>query len=100
MVCYVHAAVWCGKFAGREASLWDARVAIGIYTAIALAAIAAVGWIGFRAHSHGESDVPHDADSPEDRHRFIGFATVLLSGLGFVATIYSGLAAVFIETCH
>ena len=37
-----------------------------------------------------ERDCPHDADTPEDRHRFLGFATLLLSGLSAVATIYVG----------
>lgn len=106
MACYITAALWCGVVVGREGPLTSARAAIGVYTVIALAAIAAVGWLGWRAHRHhaggaGRADEPpHDDDTPEDRHRFLGFATVLLSGLSGVATIYSALAAVFIETCQ
>lgn len=103
MACYITAALWCGVVVGREGPLTSARLAIGVYTVIALAAIAAVGWLGWRAHRHqaeGGAEPPHDADSPEDRHRFLGFATLLLSGLSGVATIYSALAAVFIETCQ
>lgn len=100
LACYITAALWCGVVVGREGPLSSARVAIGVYTVIALAGIAVVGRLGWRAHRYGAGDPPHDADTPEDRHRFLGFATVLLSGLSGVATIYSALAAVFIETCQ
>jgi hypothetical protein len=100
MLCYITAAVWCGVVVGRDAPLGTARVAIAIYTAVALAAIAAVGYHGYRRHRLGDSPVPHDADTPEDRHRFLGFSTFLLSGLSFVAVVWSALAAVFIGACR
>jgi hypothetical protein len=100
MVCYITAAVWCGKFATAAASLDPARLAIAGYTVVALAAIAVVGGIGFRRHRLGSAELPHDDDSPEDRHRFLGFSTFLLSALSAVAVVYSALAAVFIETCQ
>jgi hypothetical protein len=100
LLCYVTAAVWCGRLAGPGASLWTVRVAIGGYTVAALAGIAVVGYVGFRRHRLGHADLPHDDDSPEDRHRFLGFATFLLSGLSALAVVYSALAAVFIETCQ
>lgn len=100
LLCYITAAVWCGKLVGADGSLWTVRVAIAAYTAVALLGIGAVGWIGYRAHSLGSASVPHDDDSPEDRHRFIGFATLLLSGLSAVAVVYAALVAVFIETCQ
>jgi hypothetical protein len=59
-----------------------------------------VGGIGFRRHRLGSAELPHDDDSPEDRHRFLGFSTFLLSALSAVAVVYSALAAVFIETCQ
>jgi hypothetical protein len=97
--CYVTAALWCGKFASVEASLQPARAAIAIYTVVALAAIGAIGWRGYLRHRHGDSTLPHDDDSPEDRHRFLGFSTLLLSGLSVVATLYTSLAALFIRSC-
>ena len=100
MASYITAALWCGVVVGRAGSLSSARIAIGVYTVLALAAIALVGWIGWRAQRLGGETPPHDADSPEDRHRFMGFATVLLSGLSAVATIYSALAAWVIRTCQ
>lgn len=100
LLSYITAAVWCEKMAGRDGSLWDVRVAIAVYTLVALIGIGITGWIGFRRHSFGDAETPHDFDSPEDRHRFLGFATLLLSALSAVATVYVALAAVFIETCR
>lgn len=100
MLCYVTAAIWCGMVAGPEGSLWTVRLAIAGYTIVALAAIGAIGFVGFRRHRLGTATPPHDADTPEDRHRFIGFSTLLLSGMSAVAVFYAALAAVFIEGCQ
>lgn len=100
LMCYVTAAVWCAKQPSALASLTTVRTAIIIYTVVALIAIALIGWAGWRAHRYGAAAVPHDADTPEDRHRFIGFATVLLSGLSAVAVVQAALAAVFITSCQ
>lgn len=100
LLSYVTAAVWCAKMAGPGGSLGGARTAIAVYTAVALVGIAITGRIGFRRHSFGDAETPHDFDSPEDRHRFLGFATLLLSALSAVGTVYVALAAVFIGTCH
>ena len=100
LMCYVTAAVWCAKQPSALAPLMTVRTAIAIYTLVALVAIALIGWRGWRAHGYGAAAVPHDADTPEDRHRFIGFATVLLSGLSAVAVLQAALAAVFITSCQ
>jgi hypothetical protein len=100
LLCYVTAAVWCAKQPTALAPLQSVRIAVAIYTVVALAAIALVGWRGWRAHRYGDEAPPHDADSPEDRHRFIGFATVLLSGLSAIAVIQAALVAVFVGTCQ
>jgi len=100
MLCYITAAIWCEKVVGLGGSLAAVRVAIAIYTAVALLVIGVVGWIGYRRHSYGAADLPHDDDTPEDRHRFLGFATLLLSGLSAVATLYGALVAVFFGSCY
>lgn len=100
LLSYVTAAVWCAKVAGLGGSLGPARWAIAAYTALALAGIGLVGFGGYKRHRHGSSPAPHDDDSPEDRHRFLGLATAMLSGLSAVATVYSALAAVFFRSCR
>lgn len=100
LASYITAAIWCAKFAGPDGSLWLPRLAIAVYTAVALIGIGITGRLGYRRHSYGAAAVPHDFDTPEDRHRFLGFATLLLSGLGAVATTYVALAAIFMGSCH
>jgi hypothetical protein len=97
--CYLTAAIWCAKTAERGGSIDAVRLAIATYTALALAAIAVVGWIGYRRHGRGTASMPHDLDSPEDRHRFLGLATLLLAAMSAVATCYVALASVFFRSC-
>lgn len=100
MLCYVTAAIWCAKFAGGGGGFATVRLAIGLYTVFALAVIGLTGWRGWRRHQLGTATAPHDDDTPEDRHRFLGFATFLLSALSFVATIFEALVAVFFSDCR
>lgn len=100
LLCYITAAIWCAKVVGRDGPLDGIRIAIAIYTALALIGIGIIGWNAFHRHNYGTATVPHDFDTPEDRHRFLGFATLLLSGLSGIGTVYVALAAVFIGTCY
>lgn len=98
LLCYVTAAVWCEKVVGEDGPLGLAQTAIVVYTLVALVGIGVTAWRGYRWQRSG--DVPHDADTPADRRRFLGFATLLLSGLSAVAVVYAALTVVFIGTCH
>lgn len=103
MLCYLTAAIWCAKVAGPDGSLRPVRIAIAIYTVFALAGIGINGWIGYRRHRFGNAGArarPRHFDSPEDRHRFLGFATLLLSALSAVATLYAALVVIFIWNCN
>ena len=100
LACYITAAIWCEKVAGRDGALGFVRGLIALYTAVALAGIALNGWAGWRRHSFGSSTLPHDYDSPEDRHRFLGFATFLLAVLSAIATVFVALVAVFFADCR
>jgi uncharacterized membrane protein YbhN (UPF0104 family) len=100
LLAYCTAAVWCEKVAPPGGGLGAAGVAIWIFTAAALAAVALTGWLAWRRHRYGNSELPHDFDSPADRHRFLGFACLLLSGLSAVAIGYSALALVLVGSCR
>jgi hypothetical protein len=100
LLCYITASIWCAKVVGAGGSLQSVRVAIAVYTVLALAGIGFLGWNGYRKHSFGNAALLHDDDTPEDRYRFLGFATLLLSALSAVAVIYAALVAVFIRSCH
>lgn len=100
LLSYVTAAVWCAKATGPGAPLDPVRSAIAVYTALALAAIALFAWKGWRRHALGGADAPHDDDTPLDRHRFLGYATFLLSLLSAVAVVYAAVAASFFGSCR
>jgi hypothetical protein len=100
LASYLTSAIWCAKLAGPDGALGSVRVALALYTVLALTGIGIIGWHAFRRHRCGSTTVPHDFDSREGRHRFLGFATLLLSALSAVATLYVALAAVFIGSCH
>lgn len=99
MLAYVTGAIYCAK-AGRAASLTSVRWAIAIYTVVALIGIAWNGWDGYRRHRHGGAALPHDDDTPGDRHRFLGFATALLAALSAIAVVYAALVIVFVRSCR
>lgn len=100
LASYCTAAIWCARFVGPDKALSSARLAIAVYTILALIGVAIIGWHGFKRDGFGGSHLRHDIDSPLDRHRFLGFMTLLLSGLSAVAVIYTALAAVFIGSCY
>jgi hypothetical protein len=100
LVSYITAAVWCAKFVPTGGALGGVSRAVMWYSAVALAGIAAIGWEGLRRHQHGTEATTHDLDSAEDRHRFLGFATLLLSGLSAVGVLYAALAATYFDTCR
>ena len=100
MLSYLTAAIWCAKFAPSDDSLAPVQWAIGAYTLAALICIGLKGWRGVRRHRLGSEPLPHDFDTAEDRHRFLGFATGLLAALSGVSTIYVALVALFFRSCR
>src|SRR5690606_41440209 len=99
MACYVTAALWCGP-ANAQGGPGMPLLLFTLYTLAALAAIGALGWVGYRGQRFGGEPPPPDADSPADRHRLIGFATLLIAGLSLVAVIYSAMALFLVQTCQ
>jgi hypothetical protein len=100
LLSYATAAIWCAKVVGPGGSLATVRMAIFCYSLAALAVVVFIGWIGYRRHSLGQATLPHDDDTPEDRHRFLGLATFLLSALSAVAIVFEALVIVFIDRCY
>ncbi len=76
------------------------RIAVAIFTAIALTMIATIGVTSLRVHRMGHATLPHDDDTPRDEQRFLGFAALLLSILSGIATLFTALVFFFMETCH
>lgn len=98
LVTYAVAATWCGA-AGRHASLGPLRVAFGVGTLLALAAVGVVVWQGWVRYQLGDAVPTHHRDTPEDRHRFLGLATFLLALLSGVAMLFLTLAVALVGNC-
>jgi hypothetical protein len=99
---YIVASIWCApavRADNPEATLSGAHTVIGALTVAALLGIGIVGVSGYRRQGYGGEPAPHDDDSPEDRHRFLGLATMLLAGLSALATIYVGVSTFFFSRC-
>lgn len=99
LLSYLTAAIWCAKAPGPYTGLDDVRLAIAIYTGAALLGIAMTARVGWRRQEALGFDTG-PGDTAEDRHQFLAFATLILSGLSAVATVYVALAPVFIGTCR
>lgn len=100
MLCYITAAIWCAKAASRFDSLGPVRWFIAGYTIAALAGITWNGLGAWRRHRHGEAMLPHDDDTPADRHRFLGFSTALLAGLSAIAVLFAAIVILYFHDCR
>jgi hypothetical protein len=95
---YAVAAVWCGN-AGAHARFGSLNVVFAAVTALALAAVVWVAWGGWTRYNHGEAVPSHHKDTPEDRHRFLGLATLLLAVLSGVSILYTAVAVAMLRAC-
>lgn len=99
LACYILAAVYCQKPYLLNISFGSVRLIIAAMTFAALAGIALSAWLAWRQWEFGGDDPPHDNPTLRDRNLFQGFATLLLSGLSFVAVIMVAMPALFITEC-
>ena len=100
LLSYACVAVWCGKLADPGGSLEPARRAVLFLSVLALAGIGVNGWGGVRRWRAGSPPLSRGFDTDEDRHRFLGHATVLLSALSAVATAYVTGAVLYFQDCR
>ncbi|MCO8120884.1 transmembrane prediction [Stieleria sp. TO1_6] len=100
LASYLTSAIYCAKYAPADGDGLPIRIAVALFTVIALSLIAWIGGIGLRAHHMGETKLPHDDNTSRSEQRFLGFATLLLSLLSGVAILFTALVFVIMETCH
>ena len=99
LICYAAAAVYCAKASQLTFSFGMLRFTLGVITVLALVAILAAAWLAWRQWGFGSGEPPHDEPTRQDRLRFQGFATLLLSGLSSLAVIFVSVPLLFIEVC-
>lgn len=99
LACYVGAAIFCEKphLFGTDFTLFG--IALLCVTIVALLTIAGAAFLAWRQWGFGTGDPPHDEPTRRDRLLFQGYATLLLSGLSFIAVIFTALPALFIDAC-
>ena len=56
-------------------------------------------YLAWRQWGFGTVVPPHDAPTRTDRSLFQGFATLLLSGLSFIAVLFAAAPLIFIAGC-
>lgn len=99
LACYVGAAIFCEKPDLFGADFDRLRLAIAVLTALSLAMIVVAAVLAWRQWGFGAGDPPHDDPTRRDRLLFQGYATLLLSGLSFVAVIFTALPVLFVTEC-
>ena len=98
LATYMAAAVWCGN-AGAHSPFGPLTAVFAAATAVALMAVMWVARGGWTRYNHGEAVPSHHKDTPEDRHRFMGLATLLLAVLSAVSIIYTAVAVAMLRGC-
>ncbi|TWT66514.1 transmembrane prediction [Allorhodopirellula solitaria] len=100
LASYLTTAIYCAKFASPEGDALPVRIAVAVFTIVALSLITFFGVRSLRLHRRGDATLPHDDDTVDDEQRFLGFAALLLAILSGIATLYTALVFVLMETCH
>jgi hypothetical protein len=100
VVCYASVAVYCAKAAALDFGFDTVRLALAGFTLLALAMIVFSAWLAWRQWGFGTGDPPHDEPTRKGRTLFQGYATLLLSGLSFVAVVYAAIPLIFIAECQ
>ena len=99
LACYVGAAIFCEKPGLFGTDFGNLRIAIVVLTVLSLSMIVLSALLAWRQWGFGTGDPPHDEPTRQDRLMFQGYATLLLSGLSFIAVIYTALPVLFVTDC-
>jgi len=92
--------VYCAKAPSGADGFDMLRLVLAVITLLALGMIVMAAWLAWRQWGFGIQDPPHDAPTDRSRTMFQGFATLLLSGLSFIAVLYGALPLLFVAGCQ
>ncbi|MEH3048415.1 hypothetical protein [Sphingomonas adhaesiva] len=96
LFCYLWVAVSCAKLGAFPRF----TTAFLIGTGVALAIIAASGWVAWIQSRTPGDPPPHDEGTDIDRLRFLAHATMLLAALSFVAVVFTAAPALMLTDCR
>lgn len=99
LFCYVWMAIVCEK--AGDAGYPEARLWIGVATAVALGLILWITTRLWRVHNRSvtDNDFEFEHNTPEERHRFLSHVALMLCALAAVSVVYVALPALVLETC-
>ncbi len=100
LFCYVTAAVVCAPNTDIFRPIGGERVAIGVATVLSLAFCWFAGFRAWREWREAGGKPPHDQPTDHDRERQMELASALLSGLSFLAIIFTALPALLVADCR
>ncbi|WP_279482857.1 hypothetical protein [Aureimonas sp. SK2] len=100
LFCYVTAAVVCAPNTDIFRPIGGERVAIAVATALSLLFCWFAGFRAWREWRQAGGKPPHDQPTDHDRERQMELASALLSGLSFLAIIFTALPALFLVDCR
>ena len=100
LVCYVAVAVYCAK-AGRLADADPARLTVIAVTVVALLAIGLLARSTWRLwdYSVTDADLTYEANTAEERHRFLAHMTLMLCVLSAVGVVYVAVPVFIFGGC-
>lgn len=99
LAVYIFAAVFCAEN-GSLASAGEIRLFTFVVTAVALSIVLWQFIKGLQGHLTGSQSPPHDQGTVGDRHRFLGLAQLLVSGLTLLAITYTAYAVFLFRSCE
>jgi len=99
LFCYLLAAIMCARGA-IDLSFRAYGWLVVVVTMLSLALVVAAGLIALAQERIAGDPPPHDRGTQEARLRFLAKSTVLLSGLSFVAILFTALPVVFLQDCR
>ncbi|WP_061938012.1 hypothetical protein [Aureimonas sp. AU22] len=100
LFCYVATAVACAPNADIFKAIGGVRAAIGVATVLSLLFCWFAGFRAWREWRQAGGKPPHDQPTDEDRERQMELASALLSGLSFLAIIFTALPALLVVDCR
>lgn len=100
LIVYPGVAVYCAR-AGRGAPLDPVQPFVFVVSAIAIIVIAAMFWRSWRIRKPSISgDLRFEANTPEERHRFLTHLSLTLCALSVVGVVYVTIPITLVETCR
>ncbi|WP_416357099.1 hypothetical protein ACLNGM_02840 [Aureimonas phyllosphaerae] len=100
LFCYIAAAVVCAPNTNIFEPIGGVRATIAVATFASLVFCWFAGIRAWREWKQAGGKPPHDKPTDDDRERQMELASVLLSGLSFLAIIFTALPALLVADCR